>query len=167
MHALQLMKRRDHKSPFVNLPSPQEIAAFDPKSGRECCMANRFSYDIDSRPSTPWNRSAARVFTADFTEHYPQFGKSEAEVLKAWRKHTETLRRQYTTTEQEDAEAAYERSRHRQKERKRQVRIQPLLCTTSHPRFRTALPEASRDHSQSSNVRRHGAPRCTRSSWHE
>ena len=115
------MQRQNNKSPFVNLPSDDEVAAFDPTSGRECCTADHFSYDIRLRPSSHWNRSAARVFAADFGQHYPQFGKSEDEIVHAWKKHTETLRRQFASLEQQDIQAAYQRSIHRQRERKRQV----------------------------------------------
>lgn len=128
------MHRRNNKSPFVNLPSEEEINSFDPTSGRECCTADRFTYDVRSRPSTPWNRSAARVFTADFMRCYPLFGKSEAEVLQAWNKHTETLRRQFFDLDKEDIEVAYERKRHRQTERKRQVHGRLILTKpSSHP----------------------------------
>ncbi|KAH9914566.1 uncharacterized protein B0H18DRAFT_125338 [Fomitopsis serialis] len=120
-HALRLMKRDTHKSPFANIPSAEQIAAFDPSSGRECCSADNFSYDIHARPSSAWNLSTARVFAADFKAQYPRIEKSEDEVKQAWMAHTDTLRRQYRDQAIAQSEALYEQKRHRQQERKRQL----------------------------------------------
>ncbi|KAH9913376.1 uncharacterized protein B0H18DRAFT_402892 [Fomitopsis serialis] len=121
VHALRLMARQNKKSPFVNIPSAEQIAAFDPTSGRECCTAERFSYDIHARPSSAWNLSAARVFTVDFRARYPRFEKSEEQVIEAWMRHTETLRRQLKGQAMSEQETQYEQKLHRRQERKRQL----------------------------------------------
>ena len=135
MHAQALMQRATHKSPFVRLAPPDAVDAFDPTSGQECCTADNFLYDMFSRPSSPWNRSVARVFAKSFREQHPDFQMSEKEVMEAWQKHTETLRRQFKDLEKADAEARYDRSRHRQQERKRQVRVYsgPQASWFTHP----------------------------------
>ncbi|KAH9840938.1 uncharacterized protein C8Q71DRAFT_701912 [Rhodofomes roseus] len=154
------MQRKDHKAPFVNIPSKHGILAFDTTSGRECCTAATFSYDINTSPGTDWNTSAARVFIADFQAHYAQLGKSDQEVKEAWISHAESLHRQFRARSRDEAEVQYDDMCHRREERKRQLfsRRRHIAGTLISPRA-VELLDALGVHGMSSDESDHEAGR--------
>ncbi|KAH9842042.1 uncharacterized protein C8Q71DRAFT_701214 [Rhodofomes roseus] len=128
------MRREKNDSPFLHIASEAEVKVYNPRSrGGECCSAEDFRYDISGKQTSDWNSSVARVFAADFQARYPRFQKSNEAVAKAWRKHTETLRRQYQEQQRDQESAMKEQSYHRQCERKRQLYSRRTSVATKLP----------------------------------
>ncbi|KAH7903686.1 hypothetical protein BJ138DRAFT_1020240 [Hygrophoropsis aurantiaca] len=92
------MGRDDAKQPFTDLPTPREIAAFNPKKGRSC-TADRFRVDLTGTPRSQWNFSAAEVFASDFCAAHPNIRYSRQDVLDAWITHFDSLRDNYRMQE--------------------------------------------------------------------
>jgi len=120
-HGLLLTHRDTSDSDFYNVPTPEEVAAYDPTKG-PCCTAERFRMDIRGFPKNAWNVSAAKVFARSFQEAHAQFrDMAQREVERAWTTHLAYLKNVYQkqTSKARDIEA--DKQRHRRKERRMQV----------------------------------------------
>ncbi|KAH9931480.1 uncharacterized protein B0H18DRAFT_872176 [Fomitopsis serialis] len=122
------MKRGNHKSPFRDVPSRAEVAQFDPRRGRLCCTDEDFRFDVVGTPRSPWNLSAADVFTQSFMAKHPGLQKEDV-VRSAWIRHSQRLREQYQDQMKDPAALASQQSHVRQQERKRTLFAQRRAIT--------------------------------------
>ncbi|KAG1758896.1 hypothetical protein EDD22DRAFT_783311, partial [Suillus occidentalis] len=100
-------------SDFYDVPTPEEVAAFDSTQG-PCCTVERFRMDVRGFPKSDWNISATKVFARSFLEAHAKYrDKTEGEVESAWMRHLAYLRNA------RHIEA--DKQRHRRKERRTQV----------------------------------------------
>ncbi|KAH7903959.1 hypothetical protein BJ138DRAFT_1019805, partial [Hygrophoropsis aurantiaca] len=130
------MGRDSSEHPFTDIPTPKEIAIFNPKKSR-CCTADRFRVDLKGTPRSEWNLSAAQVFADDFCATHPKAQYSREDVCRAWIIHFDTLRANYRKQEASKKELeviANAQTEKRRKERKVNVRSLPLY----HRRYQTA-----------------------------
>ncbi|KAG1786345.1 uncharacterized protein HD556DRAFT_1240528 [Suillus plorans] len=120
-HGLLLTRRDTPDSDFYDVPTPEEVAAYDPTQG-PCCTAERFRMDIRGFPKSAWNISAAKIFACSFQEAHAQFrDKAQREVERAWTTHLAYLKNVYQkqTSRARDIEAG--KQRRRRKERRTQM----------------------------------------------
>jgi hypothetical protein len=127
-HGILLMKRDSSDSKFYDLPTPEEVAVFDPTKG-ECCTVERFRVDLRGFAKSDWNVSAAKIFARDFLEAHPQYKASKLrEVENAWTTHVDYLRKVYRAQTSEIQEVNVRKQRNRRKERCAQVIILISSC---------------------------------------
>ncbi|KAH9920993.1 hypothetical protein B0H21DRAFT_712836 [Amylocystis lapponica] len=114
-HTLKLMGRIDQRSQFTNIPSEDVVKAFDPDQEEYCCDAENFRVDLFGTPRSPWNLSAAAVFTEDFIRTDKVHGPTTTfkEVQDMWIIHFASLKRQFQKhgTPQKDLRAAAQKHR--------------------------------------------------------
>jgi len=122
-HGLLLMGRDSQSSEFYDLPTPEQVASFNPARG-PCCTADRFQVDIRGFPKSAWNISAARVFACSFLKAHPTYkNKKLSEVEKAWTTHVEYLRVVYQKqTSRSQGDNDIDKQKHRRKECRINVR---------------------------------------------
>ena len=122
MHGRKLMGREHHDSPFVNLPSPGAVKAYNPQIG-PCCTAESFQLDVLGMPRSAWNMSAADVFAQDFVKSHPTVTCSVPTIKEMWIVHTERLKQTCRghLAAQEIANVKLQRNRRR--ERKTRVSL--------------------------------------------
>ncbi|KAG2135667.1 hypothetical protein BD769DRAFT_1385540 [Suillus cothurnatus] len=83
-------------SPFKNIPTPADIATFNPRMG-PCCTVDCFSVDLEGTSHSPWNKLATDIFATNFRETYLEINVTHKVVVQAWSKHFEMLKGQYIT----------------------------------------------------------------------
>ncbi len=80
----------------------EELEAFaaswnldDGVSCRPCCGPDYFRFDLTSKPKSPWNRSAARVFATDFITTYQVSKRAFDDIVASFFVRVKTLQAQY------------------------------------------------------------------------
>jgi hypothetical protein len=113
------MRRPTRTAPFPDLPSPAEVANWNPSHA--ACSAEALRPDLNSPPGTPWNKSVTEVFVQSFLSA-GFFECTEPDTIaKAFSVHLRTLREQYVS-QHLSPEARAERSKKAGRaERKRNV----------------------------------------------
>ncbi|KAI0351856.1 hypothetical protein OH77DRAFT_1410198 [Trametes cingulata] len=62
------------------LPAEEDLVDYDPYDG-PCCTAENFRPDLDSTPSSAWNRSIIEVFVEHFMDRKPSAPQDRVEEL--------------------------------------------------------------------------------------
>ncbi|KAG6836574.1 hypothetical protein H0H93_006598 [Arthromyces matolae] len=77
----------------------RSVAAHGEDANGLCCTASDFRYYLLGPPHHPWNRSAAKVFAADYIthNHLPNTLATAASIIGAFYIRLKTLRRKYMT----------------------------------------------------------------------
>ncbi|KAH7908183.1 hypothetical protein BJ138DRAFT_1013316 [Hygrophoropsis aurantiaca] len=127
------MHREDRKSGFYDLPTPEEVAAFNPDNG-PCCSADRFRIDISGFPKSKWNISAAEVFTKSFTDTHRRYRSQAKEVTTAWHIHFERLKEIHG--EQQGRQSNAQAKKNRRWERKLQMYYRRMKAAQSDRKIR-------------------------------
>ncbi|KAG6849349.1 hypothetical protein H0H93_009215 [Arthromyces matolae] len=75
------------------------VEAFGEDFDGACCTSSQFRYHLLGPPRHPWNRSAAKVFAADYMRHHqlPATMETAELVIGAFYTRLKTLRRKYFT----------------------------------------------------------------------
>ncbi|TFK68612.1 hypothetical protein BDN72DRAFT_897950 [Pluteus cervinus] len=108
--------------PNPQLPSPRELLTFSQRwnvdggaTAGPCCTAQSFKIDIRGTPHSPWNQSAARVFTAHLIQsrNLPNTYQNWEQLTKAFFTRVKSLRDQANKRQPVNAKAARRAQRKR------------------------------------------------------
>ncbi|KAF9231762.1 hypothetical protein BU15DRAFT_55768 [Melanogaster broomeanus] len=115
-HAAKLLGRPKHDSPFINVPTKEEVLSYQKDRG-SCCTADALRLDFTGATSSDWNTSAAHVFTESFRKAHPQCKSAQEQIACAAAGHAPQL----------TIDPILEKRRsHRRKERRAQLYIRRL-----------------------------------------
>lgn len=109
--------------PFTNVPSEQEIAAYDPQVDGEACTGINFRPDLKSPPGTAWNKSITAVFVLTFVEADRFIYDYKEDIHQGFVAHFKSLRNNFKKTSLEPAEAARMKRERNRAERKCNVSV--------------------------------------------
>lgn len=117
-------------SPYGRTPEPSRVSAFATEwkrtgQGAKACNATPtdFMIDVAGLPRSPWNISAARVFTDHFIGKmgYNDTPEMRKTIEKAFTNRVRSLKSRCKKEGLPQAERAIERSQHARRQRKYQV----------------------------------------------
>lgn len=113
--------------PITNVPNSDEVEMYDPQQHGYCCTELDFRPDLNGTPSSPWNRSAARVFRISFLRAGEFECTHPATIEKAFTTHLKHVIRDFKKALLEPAVLIRMRRAANRAERKRRVRSCGLM----------------------------------------
>ena len=126
--------------PYGRTPEPSQVSTFMTEWKRTCqgakaCNATPadFMIDIAGLPRSPWNVSAARIFTDHFIQKmkYNDTPEMRKTIENAFTNRIRSLKSRRKKEGLPQAERAVERSKHARRQRKYQVYLSVLLACPS------------------------------------
>jgi hypothetical protein len=96
-HTRLLMKRPTNNSPFINLPSEDEVQRFD-RTKKGGPTKKSFRIALTTTPASSWNKRAADIFAQDFVASGSYASNDQVLVQKLFLVHLGHLINQYKTT---------------------------------------------------------------------
>jgi hypothetical protein len=129
--------------PYGRTPEPSRVSTFATEwkrtgQGAKACDATPadFMVDVAGLPRSPWNISAARVFTDHFIGkmEYDDTPDMRKKIENAFTNRIRSLRSRRKKEGLPQAERAVERSQHCRRQRKYQVSVSDLVACRSYPK---------------------------------
>ena len=127
--------------PYGHTPSPSQVSIFATEwkrtgQGAKACDATsaNFMVDVAGKPRSPWNISAARVFTDHLIGkmEYDDTPDMRKKIENAFTNRIRSLRSRRKKEGRPQAERAVERSQHARRQRKYQVSVSDLVACRSY-----------------------------------
>lgn len=107
--------------PFTNVPSQQEVEAYNPRNDGEACTDADFRPDLRSLPGTQWNKSVTAVFVRSFVgvDHF--IYEDEEDICQGFVAHFKNLRNKFNNVNLEPTEETRMKRQRNRAERKHNV----------------------------------------------